>query len=269
MAKAATGEPMRSATRLLDILVLFTEDRPKQTAAEISQQLQLAPSTVRRLLQVLESRGFVRQDHETKQYRLHLRLLPLAAAARAGFDIVRLAAPILDRLSEQTEETIQLSIYEGGQVVQVDNRPSKHVFRIFHPVGHRLPLHTGSAQAKVILADLKPDEVRALLPASGSWSALTQRTITNADDLLRHLDQVRKQGYAVNDGETEPDVWAVAAPVYDHANAVIAAINIPSPQSRITPERAEELTAAAVSAADEFSQILRYAPSVARDVGEF
>ena len=257
MAKAASGQPMRSAERLLHVLKRFESGAASLTIAEIARDLELAPSTVRRLLLLLEREGFVRQ--EGGGYCLHHAVIRLAAAALAGSSLVKAAGPILDDLRQRLGEAVQLTVRDGTELILLDNRPSKHLIKTFHQIGHRYPPYRGSSAGKALLAWLPQDELLALLPASGRWERYTERGIGDIAALQIALAQTRERGYAINDGETESDVWSASAPVRDHHGRALAALSVPCPASRLSEDRRTLIVAAVVEAAEGLSAAVPFA----------
>ena len=259
MAKVASGQPMRSAERLLQVLKCFGEGADGLSIADVSRRLDLAPSTVRRLLLTLEKEGFVRQDTAGGRYRLHYELVRLAAAALTGTSMVKAAGPILDELRDRLDEAVQLTVRYGTELIVVDYRPSGHLVKTFHTIGHVYKPFKGSAAGKAMLAWLPDDEIAALVPRSGRWDAYTERGIADLDSLHVALDATRERGYGLNEGETEPGVWSVAAPVRDHTGAVVAVLNIPCPESRLSDDRRSKIIGALLEAADILSAAVPFA----------
>ncbi|MFJ5265592.1 IclR family transcriptional regulator [Streptomyces sp. NPDC088387] len=258
MPKQSTGQPVRSAERMLAVLEMFSFDQPALSVAEVSAGLGLATSTVRRLLNVLEAHGFVRYSAQSGKFAPDFQVVRLAAVAVEGNDLLAAAGGVLDGLRQRTSEACQLTVLSGGEVVFVDRRESQSVIRIFSPIGFRSPAWDGRASGKALMAWLPADEVEGLLPGAEEWQ---QGSGPNAADspaeFLARLAVVREQGYAVNDEETERDVWAVAAPVRDHSGRVVAAVNVPVLKARVEQgSRARELTEAVVQAAEEVSRAL-------------
>jgi IclR family pca regulon transcriptional regulator len=129
------------------------------------------------------------------------------------------------------------------------------MWKIFHPVGHRHRAYPGSASGKVLLAGLPDAEISELLRGVRSWP----REGGSKQSFLAELKHVRNQGYALNDGETERDVWSVAAPIRDFSGRTVAAINLPCPLSRVAdPQRRDELIAATTAAASATSEALQF-----------
>ncbi|MDV7090480.1 IclR family transcriptional regulator (plasmid) [Rhodococcus opacus] len=259
MAKQSTGQTLRSAERMLDVLEAFSLHQPALTAAEVSEQLELAPSTVRRLLNVLEQHGFVRVDPMTGQFAPHYQVVRLAAVALEGNDLISNARVPLDLLHDRTQEAAQLVVLSDHDIVFVDRRESSSLIKIFSAIGQRYPAWDGRASGKVLLAWLPEDDVSAMLPAPEDWAQAGPNAAPTPQTYLEELAKVRAQGYAVNDEETDRDVWAVAAPVRDHTGRVVAAINVPVLKTRATdPNRVAELIDATTTAAASVSEGLKF-----------
>ena len=256
MAKVASGETMRSAARALQVLKCFEGEQAALGPAEVARRLDLAPSTVRRLLQTLEQEGFLVTAGGS--FSLGPEVIRLASGALKGNSLVKLAGPVMDRLKDRLDEAVQLSIRRGAEVFILDNRQSNHLVKTFHALGHQYRAYRGSAAGKALLADLPEPVLRALLPATGSWPANTDRSITDLEGYLVALAETRTRGYALNDGETERGVWSVAAPLRDHHGRVQAALTVPCPLSRLTEDRRAAIIAALCSAAEEISERLPF-----------
>jgi DNA-binding IclR family transcriptional regulator len=150
--KLATGQTLRSAERMLDVLKVFSTDEAALTMSEISTRLDLAPSTVRRILDALESKGFVRQDPRTGKYSPFVEIVRLAAVAVQGNDLISAASQPLDDLRDNTGENVQLTVLIENDVVFVDRRVTNQTIKIFSPIGYRRPPWDGRASGQVLLA---------------------------------------------------------------------------------------------------------------------
>ena len=259
MPKVSSGQQMRSAERLLQVLKCFGGPKPTLSVAEISRALDLAQSTVRRLLDTLEKHGFVRQGDAERHYRLHYEPIRLAAAALGGSSLVAAAAPILDELRDSFDEAVQLAVRDGADVVTLDKRASSHQIETSHRIGHRYPSYRGSASGRVLLAWLPEDVLAPLLPQSGTWPAYTAHSVADGEGLREVLEQTRKQGHAINDRETTDGLWAVAAPVRALDGSILAAICMPCPITRLSKQRRTEITAAVKQAARRLSDAVPFA----------
>lgn len=257
MGKTATGQTMRSAERLLQVLGAFTLENPARSIADLSVALDLATSTVRRLVLTLERFGYLRYDGASGRYTPHVQVLRLASVAVAGFDLISAANPVLDRLSEQSGEAVELTIRSEANAVVVNSRVSRQRFRLVRPIGTVYPCYRGAAAGKILLAWMSENDVLGLLPASGKWQGNVPQSITTKNELLAALRTTRTRGYATNIEETEADVWVVAAPVRDHTGEVIAALVMPCMASRVAVAERKRLTALVCKAAEELTALAR------------
>jgi DNA-binding IclR family transcriptional regulator len=257
--KLATGQTLRSAERMLDLLKVFSTDEPALTMSELTTRLDLAPSTVRRILEALESKGFVRQDPRTGKYSPFVEIVRLAAVAVQGNDLISAASQPLDDLRDKTGENVQLTVLIENDVVFVDRRVTNQTIKIFSPIGYRRPPWDGRASGQVLLAWLPENQVEGMLPTASQWRPGHVAGLASSKAFLKLLVDVREKGYAINDEFTERDVWAVAAPIRDHTRQVIAAVSIPVLKSRASdPKRVDELVDAVVGAGREISRRLSY-----------
>lgn len=226
------------------------------TLSELAWILREPKSTLHAVLLTLTESGLTTRDEVTKRYQLGPQVLVFAGAYTRQSDLLRAFSEIARPLSRELGETIQLATLQGRDVLYIGKQEGTQWVRLASEVGTRLPAHATSL-GKCLLAFLPSEELDRIL-AQGPLVALTPNTITDPELLREELAQVRRQGYAVDRGETLLDVWCFGAPVRDSNGEVIAALSISVPVTRITPERAEELVQAAQRAAGELSHRLGY-----------
>lgn len=229
---------IQSIQRAAAILRSFTEAEPELGVTELSQRLGLPKSTVSRILSTLQAEGLVGQNQKTGQYHLGLGLISLAGVALGRLDVRGVAQPHLDTLVEVSQETVNVTVLGGSECVTIDRAPGPHPIRYVGWIGRRSPLHC-TANGKVLLAFLQPEEWEAILPSS--LVKYTEETITGRPAFAQSLAQVRRQGYAIVNGEFEAGFSSIAAPVCNHTGRVVAAIEIAGPTYRMTPEHMETL----------------------------
>ena len=207
-AAAASGG-VQSIERAFDLLEMLADAGGALGLSELATISGLPLPTVHRLMRTLVNRGYVRQE-ASRRYTLGSRLIRLGeTSSRMLGTWLR---PFLAQLVRQTGETANLAMLDGDEVVYIAQVPSPHSMRMFTEPGRRVRPHC-TAVGKALLAQLPPGEARALLERDG-MPAYTPTTITDPDLLLAHLEVIRKQGYAVDEGEQEIGVrcFAVAVP---------------------------------------------------------
>src|SRR6185312_2207423 len=185
--------------------------RRRRRARPVRTLRRLRPpaATVHRLMRTLVNRGYVRQE-ASRRYTLGSRLIRLGEISSQMLGTW--LRPFLAQLVRLTGETANLAMLDGDEVVYIAQVPSPHSMRMFTEPGRRVQPHC-TAVGKALLAELPPGEARALLERDG-MPAYTPATITDPDLLIAHLEVIRKQGYAVDEGEQEIGVrcFAVAVP---------------------------------------------------------
>ena len=216
----------RVLEKSIDLLYSFQSHRPEQSLFEMSRNLGFPPSTVRRLLKVMMSGRLIQQDSASKLYRLGPGLFYLAAVAREGLEIRKIALPAMQALRDLTGENAVLHELREGMRVCIEKVESKEVLRDSLRVGDQFPAHAG-ASGKVLLAFLPPDELRKYLKSGHALKALTPRTITDPRRLALDLLRVRKQGFSYSCGERVMDgLCAISAPIFDSEHRVPYSLTI-------------------------------------------
>lgn len=197
----------------------------------LSDQLTLPLSSTHRLLVALSGRGLVRQDVDSKRYRLGPGVLRLRDAYLAQTGVAEQALPHLRTLTEQLHETSFLTILDAGQAICVRAVESRRQLNFFMRPGHAMPLHC-TASAKAILAFLAPDEAARLL-SQQPLQSFTVHTPTRLEAVLAQLELIRQDGFAVSEGELDEGVTAVAAPLRSTGGRPVGSITVLAPSERL------------------------------------
>ncbi|HYJ55925.1 MAG TPA: IclR family transcriptional regulator [Mycobacterium sp.] len=251
----AAGGGVQSVDRALlalDILARKGEAGVTELAAEIG----VHKSTAFRLLGALEEREMVEQAHERGKYRLGFGILRLANAVSGRLAVTHQGRGICERLAAEIGETVNIAVQRSHYAVNVDQARGPSAVGTHNWVGELTPLHATSS-GKILLAFMNPVARRELLETAG-LQRFTEHTITSIDDLDDQLNSVAHDGYVVSIEELEHGLNAVAAPIRDHAGAVIAALSVSGPGYRLTESRAKDVAAAVVLAAGEIGHRMGY-----------
>ncbi len=221
--------PITSVDNALRLLLLLRQ-QPSVRVSDVASYLGVSVSTAHRLLSALIYRDFAEQESTTREYQSG-PVLRARSDATGGSSLLESVGPYLDLLSRELGETIQLLVLRGQNVSFIGAAESTKTLRTASRVGVSMPAHC-AAGGKVLLADLLPQELRALLP-DARLPSRTPDSITNRADLEVELAKVRRFGYAVSVGEGEPDVAAVAVAIRDRSGHAHAAIAVSGPRSRM------------------------------------
>ncbi len=250
----------QSLERGLAILGCFTPARPVMGIADIAEDLGMSRSTTHRYVITLVALGYLEQG-ASRKYRLGLRVTNLGMSALNSTGLREHSHPYLEELRQRTSYTTNLAVLDGSEILYVDRarsfrRGQNKIELDLHP-GSRLPAYC-TAMGKLLLADLPEDEQRDLL-ASMKLAKRGPNTITNKKALRDELENVREAGFAVNDEELAPEVYAIAAPVRNESSEVVAAVNLGAHSSMISLEElVDALGPHLVSTADRISARLGY-----------
>ena len=248
--RTAPAYPIASVDNALTLLELL-RDRGQLRVADAAATLGTSRSTAHRLLAMLEYRGFARQDPASRGYTAGPALVAAGLAALAGMDIRGLARPVLERLTAEVGETAHLVVLDAGSVVFVESVETARALRIGSRLGRVMPAPC-TAGGKAILAQLPPAEIRRLYPR-GRLRRMTDRSLRTLAELALELDEVRRRGYAVNRGQSEEDVAAVAVAVPGPGTAR-AAITVSAPMTRLKARDVSRLAVAVERAAAELGR---------------
>jgi DNA-binding IclR family transcriptional regulator len=241
--------PVQSVDRALELLEVLAQ-KGEAGVTELALAIDVHKSTASRLIQALDKRGLVQQIGERGRYRLGLGILKLAGAASAKNDAISLAKPIAQELATKVGETVNLAVLTGNEVLYVDQVAGPSALSMRAWVGQRVPAHC-TATGKILTAWLTEKDRRIALPKN--LTKFTENTITSFQDLESELQKVRKNGFAVALEEMESGLIAIAAPVRNSQNEVIAALVVSGPAFRITKNRIQEISKAVITAADKIS----------------
>jgi DNA-binding IclR family transcriptional regulator len=225
---------------------------------ELAQTSGLHKSTVHRLLSALKKNRLVERDEKTGRYHPGLKLFEWGIKAVPNINLREHARPHLERLMFETGETAHLCVLVEHEILYLDKVESPKTIRIASSVGGRNPAFC-SGVGKCLLAALPDAELDRLL-RQHKLTTYTRHTITTPAALKSELQQVRENGYAVDNEEREEGLRCIAAPVRDHSGEIIAAMSVAGPAFRLSS--AQDLINArlVMSIAAELSTTLGYRP---------
>ncbi len=258
MAKKEKSEYLiQAVSHALDLLEQFHGDVDELGVTELSKRLKLHKNNVFRLLATLESRGYIEQNRVTENYRLGLKTLELGQTFIKQMGLLRQSRPVLEALVRECNETTYVAILKEFHIVYLDVVETDLTVRVVPRVGARLPAYC-TAAGKIQIAYMTDEELENYLPTK-ELKRFTPNTITDRDELKKHLQQVAEMGYAIDNEELDIGVRCVGAPIRDYTRRIIGAVSISGPSMRFTDERMEkELIPLVKRAAEEISTKLGY-----------
>ncbi len=238
--------------RGIDVLELFASAGPELSQKEISEALALPMPTVHRLTALLTERGWLDRDPATRRLRLGLELARLVPPLLAGMRLPELARPHLLRVASDVQETVNVAILQGADVVYLLSESGDRLLTSRVMVGMRLPAHC-TALGKCLLAQL-PDDVARIALGDEPYERRTERTLTTWKQLAPDLEAIREAGVAISEEEYEVGLVSIAVPARWIDGPGTGAINVSLPAGRATPEFRDELARSLLGAAGEIDR---------------
>lgn len=246
--------------RGLRLLCEFDRSTRTLSAPELARRFSLPRSTVFRLLNTLESLGFVERTERGRDYRLGVAVLRLGFEYLASLELTELGTPVLNRLTEDLSLTSNIVVLDGRSVVYVAKvTPPTQPFRSAITLGTRLPAHA-TVLGRVLLGDMTLAQVRALYPEP-ELEAFSERTPRTANDLFDLAQADKARGYAWAEGFFETNISTVAAPIRDRAGHLVATLSVTVNAGHIETSP-DALVQRVCADAQQISGMLGYAPAV-------
>jgi len=252
------GNPVQVLGKVSLLLDALAEER-EASAARLANLVAEPRSTVYRLLAGMQALELVEPGSRRGTYRLGLRLFRLGSAVVARFDERQAALPVMERLHEETGETVFLCIRRGFEAVCIERLDGRLVQSMSLRLGGSLPLHAGAA-TRALLAH----EPRALWDEYARTVELerfTEHTLVTRAALIASLEETLATGVAVSDEDVVLGVAAIGAPIFDHRGLVCASISMSGPRPTILGEAEESSRRLIASAGAEISRALGHVRS--------
>jgi DNA-binding IclR family transcriptional regulator len=238
--------------RMVSLLDALAQYPDPVSLKELSIVSGLHPSTAHRILNDMVTTRFVDRV-EPGSYRLGMRLLELGNIVKSRLNVREAALDLMRALHRKTQQTINLSVRQGDEIVYIDRAFSERSgMQVVRAIGGRGPLHLTST-GKLFLSVDDPKAVRSYATRTG-LAGHNKNSITDLAKLERELSLVRARGYARDNEELELGVRCMAAAIRDDSGKLIAGLSISAPADRLQEEWLEDL----IETANQISSTLGY-----------
>jgi IclR family KDG regulon transcriptional repressor len=241
--------------RALDILEFMAAHPRPFGATELSRILEIPLNSTFRILKRLTERDYTVQDPVSGEYQLSTRVFTLGMSLYTRFELRQRARPHMEWLCRETQETCQLQVAHGEQVLVLDT-VSPEVSFYLRVVPGSLVYYHPNAYGKAILAFLPEEEVKRLLPPK--LPALTRNTITLLVDLLPELERTRATGLAYDNEEYTSGIICIGAPVFDVQGNVAAGLGITAIASMVDEKQKTAFERLVLECASRVSKSVGY-----------
>jgi len=235
-AQAASGDFVQSLARGLSVIRAFDAEHAELTLSDVARRAGITRAAARRFLLTLESLGYVASD--ARAFRLTPRVLELGFSYLSSLSLPEIVQPHLEALSREVDESVSAAVLDGADVVYIARVPTRRIMSVRITIGTRFPAFATSL-GRVLLAGLPDGAADAALAAS-DLPHLTDRTLTDRSALHDELVRVREQGWSLVDGELEPGLRSIAAPLHGRDGRVVAALNVSTSATRDSVEHVRD-----------------------------
>lgn len=223
----------QSAIQVLDRMAMLLDAMSRYAEPAslkfLSADTGLHPSTAHRILSALAEHGYVERV-EPAGWQLGTKLLQLGHRVRTGSDVRREARPVMEWLRDEIDESINLTLRSGDEVIYVERATPARAIRVEQVIGSRAPLHV-TAVGKLMLAEEGPQGVRGYAQRTG-LAAYTRNTLAKIDELIAATQRAALQGYALDDEEAELGVGCIGVLIRDASGQVLAGLSVSAPIQR-------------------------------------
>ena len=249
-----TSNSIQVIERLAQLLDVIAAHEEPVSLKILSAETGLHPSTAFRILSSLAEQGLVERSTRGN-YQLGIKLMQLGSRVRTGVDIRKIALPLMERLRDQLDETVNLTVREGDEVVYIERSLAKRMIRVEQVIGSRAPLHV-TAVGKMMLGDQGEAACRSYAKRS-KLPAYTVNTRTNAEDLVQDSVAALKRGYSLDNEEAELGVGCIGTLIRDASGQVVAGLSVSAPIERRKDEWIKQVT----DTGAQLSLLLGYHPA--------
>jgi IclR family transcriptional regulator, KDG regulon repressor len=246
-------ESVAAVLKVFAILQALSE-RNETGISELSVRLAMPKATVYRFLQTMKTLGYVRQEVDSERYGLAMKVFEIGAKALQYPDLVELAKPHMQRLSESTGETVHLGMLIDSEIIYVHKVDSRHMLGMYSRVGRRAPLHC-TAIGKVLMAWATTAHRDTILKGC-DFKRFREKTITSRAEYDVELQRTLEQGFGQDREEFDDHIRCAAIPIFDRMNQAVAGMSVSFPSFRYDLAREPELVAELRNASRDISRQL-------------
>ncbi|MEC7762981.1 MAG: IclR family transcriptional regulator [Pseudomonadota bacterium] len=226
---------------------------------ELARRVSLHKSSVSRLMSTLENYGFVEREDPDGRYGLGVELVALAGPMIADLDVVKVSRPVLRQMADETGETVYVAVWSGRDTIMIEQAKGERAVAHYAAPGTSMPTHA-SAAGKLFMA-FRPDTYRSVM-AEPELEVFTEFTHVG-DALQAELEEIRQNGFAVNDQEYELESCGVAAPIRDVNGVVVGALTVAAPKHRFSARQQMNMAVLIVRQAAELSRRMGFSTHAA------
>ncbi len=219
----------QSIEKAFSVIDLFYSDRPKLSITEISEELNLTPGSIYPILYTLKEKGYLKKDGN-KKYALGLKFLEKSNVILESLDLRSTANTYLRKLADSLRGNAHLALLHDREVLYLEREEGSPGVTIKEIVGHRVPAYC-TALGKILLTQLDSSELDDYFQEV-ELKERGPNTTTDPREIREELSEIKRKGFSVDNEEFHDNLLAVAAPVRNYQNEIVAAISLSFPKSK-------------------------------------
>lgn len=229
--------------KAIDILDCFEDDYQEIGIKEIAEMIDMPQSSVYRIIQSLEFIGMIFQDKENKKYRLGPKVMQMSDKVECLEKQKAIAIRYMERMNAECDENVNLAIADCDHIVNIHKVECSHLLRPNFVSGQKYEIYSTSL-GKVLLTELSTAELRWV------YEEHQNEIGRSFEDFKAEIDQVKVQGYAVDEEEFNEGLRCVGVPIYGKGGKILFSASISAPISRMNDEKFKKAIEVAVKYAD-------------------
>ena len=247
------GKQPESVAAVLKVFAILQalSQREEIGISDLSVKLAMPKATVYRFLQTMKTLGVVRQESDSEQYGLGMKLYELGSKALLNPDLINLAKHHMQMLADQTGETVHLGTLIDSEIIYVHKVDSRHMLGMYSRIGRRAPLHC-TAIGKVLMAWEHPERRDRIL-SDAVFTRFRDKTIVDHAAFLEELHRVRGQGFGEDREEFDDHIRCLGVPIFDRLNQPVAGLTVSFPTFRYDEAAAPAVVAMLQAASRDIS----------------
>lgn len=225
---------LKTLDNSLEILEMFTKEKPSWGVRELAQELNMSHSVVYRVLKTFEKHRFLRQDKLTERYEFGIRLLEYGIIVKNLYPFESQIKMVMQDLSQNVRENTFLTWLDNNECLCLEIGEVQNSVKFSVEKGSRTPIYAGASN-RAIMAYLPEEEIDNIIEKG--IEPITPMTVIKPEKLKKSLEEIRLGGYSLTVGEYTKDVTGLAVPLFDSENKIIASLTIAGPSYRIDEEK--------------------------------
>lgn len=237
--------------RCFAVIELLANEASAMRLGEIAEKLDLQKSAAHRMLNLLSEIGWVEQESVTGFYKLTLRLAILGQRFLSATHLEDVCLPVLEDLATESAELVRMAVVQGETLTWIAQvQGARHGLKYQPEMVARVPLDT-TANGRAYLSTLSQTDAIRIAINDGAG----ERPVVSVQEFIKDLDLARNRGWAISDGEAEPGVVAIAAPITLGGSQTVGTVSVAGPSSRLTPDRHHKVASAVLSTAAKLGEL--------------